>query len=97
MKTGESATVTKLTSFVKYRRPGLADKPQQRCSCIPAPSFDSHHHAAKRKSPNTFVSELCDFVDITGRTSKQLKDYLSRFWVYYNASPNLQKILENTY
>ena len=33
-------------------------------------------------------------VDISGKTSNQLKDYLKRFWEYYNTSPSLQKALE---
>jgi DNA invertase Pin-like site-specific DNA recombinase len=32
-------------------------------------------------------------VDIRRKASNQLKDYLKRFWVYYNSSPALQKAL----
>ncbi len=35
------------------------------------------------------------YVDIRGNTSKQVKDYLKRFWEYYTSSPALQKALAN--
>jgi hypothetical protein len=34
-------------------------------------------------------------VDITGKTSNQLKTFLKDFWEFYNHSPALQKALEN--
>jgi len=34
-------------------------------------------------------------VDTQGNTLNRLKDYLSRFWVYYQSNKNLQNILEN--
>lgn len=32
-------------------------------------------------------------VDISQNTTNRLKDYLTRFWLFYNSSPDLQKIL----
>jgi hypothetical protein len=32
-------------------------------------------------------------VDTYRNTSNRLKDYLSRFWHYYQTSPDLQKVL----
>ncbi|MFT5180020.1 MAG: hypothetical protein ACI9GH_000642 [Candidatus Paceibacteria bacterium] len=32
-----------------------------------------------------------------GNIPNRLKDYLSRFWKYYQSSPKLQNILENDY
>jgi len=32
---------------------------------------------------------------LSGNTLSALKDYLSRFWVYYQGNKNLQNMLEN--
>jgi|GEM_PF-4769349 len=39
------------------------------------------------------VEQFFVHVDIRGEMLKQLKDYLKRFWEYYNSSPALQKAL----
>ncbi len=43
-----------------------------------------------------FVSTNSRDVDIAGKTLNQLKDYFSRFWEYYQSSPNIQKALADT-
>ena len=35
------------------------------------------------------------FVDMVGKRLNRIQDYLSRFWEFYQTTPNLQKALEN--
>lgn len=47
-----------------------------------------------KKLNHTRVIQLFQFVDTSGATLNQLKQYLVGFWQYYNSSPTIQKALE---
>jgi|GEM_PF-5063470 len=52
-------------------------------------------HRKKRLEP--LLGLKYNSVDIKDNTLNRLKDYLSRFWQYYQARPILQEIINNQY
>lgn len=47
------------------------------------------------KTKEAFLPLQSHVVDVSGEISNSLKDYLSRFWTYYQSNTNLQKLLLN--
>jgi hypothetical protein len=45
---------------------------------------------------DSLYTKAAEPVECDGKTSNRLKAYLSRFWDFYQVSPGLQKVLENT-
>jgi len=54
------------------------------------------HCSSRTETKNTLQKQsIFNFVEMSRNTLNPLKNYLSKFWVYYNSSLNLQKALEN--
>ena len=86
---------------IGHRSPRCSSEPatparHARCSSHMPPPFSSPASLQIRQTKMTGAGQSFLFVvEMPGKLSNRVKDYLSRFWIYYESRPNLQKALGN--
>jgi hypothetical protein len=72
------------------------EKTHLRCSILAQKQINLLFHPTNKNCPERLGGrDSFLFVDTSRKRLNHMKDYLSRFWVLYQNTPNLQKALAN--
>lgn len=94
---GSRSRVTRSARMITYCADQVLSTPARRPMSTwdtPPVPFDSPH-LAQSQTAQLFQGWAVRLVDTARKTLNHLKDYLARFWQYYQTSPALQKALAN--